>query len=209
MSSRGQDLDFKSIDFLRTRLMYNGAVVQHRYRRPDDTHTATRLVSTGFPSCRYIIASSRTITGSIPAALSGQGYVISVGNAVGARPESSRKDAAANLVLLAREAKESSQVLEQAADAALIDANARSLVSSRVAEEMKEVHAVTADTQQKVAEIVAEAGRLQRESYPPTSEDVRESVSMNPPLKKMRSELNQILPDKAGSDTNTSASNFR
>nr|CDJ88938.1 unnamed protein product [Haemonchus contortus] len=167
MSSRGQDLDFKTIDFLRTRLMYNGAIVQHRYRRPDDLHTATRLASMGFPSKRYIIAPSRTIIGCIPTALSGEVYIISLGGTSRARPESSRKDIAANLELLSREAREREQTLKQAADAVMTEAHAKSLVSNRVPEEMREIHAVAADTQQKINEIVEEAQRLQRESYPP------------------------------------------
>ncbi|XGW22919.1 hypothetical protein V3C99_005278 [Haemonchus contortus] len=124
MSSRGQDLDFKTIDFLRTRLLYNGAIVQHRYRRPDEQHTATRIASMCFPSRRYIIAPSRTIIGCIPTALSGQGHIISVGGRSRARPESSRKDMAANLELLSREAREMSQTLKQAADAVMVDAHA-------------------------------------------------------------------------------------
>uniref|UniRef100_A0A7I4YVU5 PEP-utilizers domain-containing protein n=1 Tax=Haemonchus contortus TaxID=6289 RepID=A0A7I4YVU5_HAECO len=162
VSSRGQDLDFKSIDFLRTRLMYNGAIVQHRYKRPDDMHTATRLVSTDLPSRRYIVAPSRTVMAAIPGALSGEGYVIPVGGALNARPEGSRKDVAANLVFLSKEAGARMQALEQAAGAMMTDAYAKSLVPSRVPEKMREVHMTAADTQQRISEAVTESERLQR-----------------------------------------------
>nr|CDJ95383.1 unnamed protein product [Haemonchus contortus] len=144
-SSSGQDLDFKTIDFLRTRLVHNGVVVQHKYKRPDDLHVASRLVSTGYPSKRYIIALSKNISGAMPAALSGEGIVIAIEGDKGVRPEGSRKDVAAYLELLSREADSRRVALKQAAEAAMADAYAKGLVPSRVPEEMEEVHATAAD----------------------------------------------------------------
>uniref|UniRef100_A0A0N4WSW6 Protein kinase domain-containing protein n=1 Tax=Haemonchus placei TaxID=6290 RepID=A0A0N4WSW6_HAEPC len=201
LSSRGQELDFKTIDFLRTRLVHNEVVVQHKYKRPDDLHVASRLVLPGYPSKRYIVAPSKTISGAIPAAISGEGFVIAIGGDKGVRPEGSRKDVAANLEMLSHEAEARRVALKQAAEGAMADAYAKGLVPSRVPEEMKEVHATAADTQQRVSEVMSEAQRLQKEAYPP----IHESTSMNSPIKKMRSELGQLLPDGADNSSSTTS----